>query len=130
MIISGKVIRHSGSTAARNCSEYPFIQIGDDYLEKILVPDKLQVFFKEAVSSNQDCTFHFSGKMLAGVEKPNGDKHTIKADTITAWASVLLSVLLIPVFLIGLMMLPQVVDNLQLQLKAKNLKRKENFIAV
>jgi len=78
MKYSGQIRRTGPQTSMPKAYKYSFLQIGDENLTNVIVPDKLKVFITEAQKKGQSINIHLTHqKVLAGVEMANGEKYAV-----------------------------------------------------
>lgn len=130
MQVHGQVSRYSIGKNLKNSSIYTMIQVGDDFLSDIVVPDSLQVFLKEAHSAQAPATLHITkGNMLAGITMPNGERFAFKPKLQGNGLLLLFCSIALAPILIGLILLPAAIKEVQAESFTKKL-RSEGFIQV
>ena len=92
-----------GNSVIRNTvTTYSIIEIGDQVIQKIKVPNSLDNFLVKSLKQGGTTKLYLSGSLLVGVTLSDGKSYCYKAKPIAGLLILLIGIPLIPFFGVGL----------------------------
>jgi hypothetical protein len=106
-IAEGNIVLLGNAKISNTATTYSVIEIGDQILQKIVVPNSLDNFLSRALAQQGRSKLYLSRKVLCGVETPDGKVYCYKAKPISGLIMCIVGIPLIPFFGVGLMFIWQ-----------------------
>jgi len=112
-VVEGSLVLLGNATIQGKVTTYSVIEIGDQILQKVRVPRSLDNFLSRALQQNGITKLFLNGKIVCGVQTPEGKIYCYKASTIAGLILCIAGVPLTVVFGIGLLFIWQGVAELR-----------------
>lgn len=121
-IVEGNLTLLGNATIQNKLIKYSVIEIGDQVLQNTTVPNSLDNFLSRAFKQQGNTKLFLNGKVLCGVETPEGKLYCYKANFSAAIVLCVAGVALIPLLGLGLIFIAQGVAELKNHDITKKLK--------
>lgn len=97
----GEITSLGNSVTKNAITTYTIIEIGDQVIQKIKVPNSLDNFLVKSLQQGGTTKLYINGSMLVGVTLGNGKSYCYKAKPISGLIIILFGILTIPLFGLG-----------------------------
>lgn len=97
----GEITSLGNSVTKNAITTYTIIEIGDQVIQKIKVPNSLDNFLVKSLQQGGTTKLYINGSMLVGVTLGNGKSYCYKAKPIAGLVIILFGILTIPLFGLG-----------------------------
>lgn len=112
-IVEGNIVLLGNSSIKTQTKIYSVIEIGNTILQKITVPISLDNFLGRGLDQHGNSKLYLSGKVLCGIQTPDGKIYCFKTKPISALVSCIFGVPMIPFFGLGLVFIWQGIAELK-----------------